>query len=207
MKLHHFLDDILGSKSKIRILRLIFEYPQREFTEREIAKHIGMSQNTVNLALTDLRKTNIMSYRKIGRANVYTLNKNSALIPYISQLFQNERKIRKDMIQRIKKATNTYISCILFGSFADNTENYESDLDLLIIVREKRKVKADLGRLEGEFLRLYSISLEIVLLTPRELINKWNLPYMRQIRTKNVVISGKTLEELYGEGQKNKARK
>jgi predicted nucleotidyltransferase len=207
MKLHHFLDDIFGSKSKIRILRLMFRYPQREFTEREMAKHIGMSQNTVNLALTDLRKTNIMSYRRIGKANVYTLNRNSVMIPYISQIYRNEKKVREDMIHRIKKATNTYISCILFGSFANNSENFESDLDLLIVVKEKRKVRDDLGRLEDEFLKLYGTPLEIVLLTPRELINKWNSSYMKEARKNNVVINGKTLEELYGEGHKNKARK
>lgn len=198
MKLHNLLDDIFGSKSKVRILRLMFRFPQREFTEREIAKNILMSQNTVNLALVELRKTNILSYRKIGRANVYILNKNSALIPYLSKMFENEKKIRKDMIQRIKRTTSSYISCILFGSFANKKENFESDLDLLVIVKDKRKVKEELKSLEDKILRLYGIPLEIVLLTPRELINKWNSPYMRQARKNNVVICGKTLEELYG---------
>ena len=205
MKLHNLLDDIFGSKSKIRILRLLFRYPQREFTEREIAKHIDMSQNTVNLALVDLSTTNILSYKKIGRANVYILNKNSILIPYLDKIFENEKKIRNAMIQRIKKATNTFISSILFGSFANNTENSGSDLDLLIVVKNKTNAKADLERLEHEILRLYGIPLEIVLLTPRELINKWNSPYMKQARKNNLVINGKTLGELYGVINKDKA--
>ena len=184
MKLHHLLDDIFGSKSKIRILRLMFRYPQREFTEREMAKQIEMSQNTVNLALTDLRKTNIMSFRKIGRANVYIINKNSVLIPYFTQIFKDEGDLRKDLILRIKRATSSYVSCFLFGSFANNAETFESDLDLIIVVKEKRKVEEDLKRLEDDILRSYGILLEIVLLTPMDLINKWNSPYLKQARKK-----------------------
>lgn len=203
MKLHHIMDDLFGSKSKVRILRLLFRYPEREFTEREIARQIEMSQNTVNKALTDLKKTNALSFRKIGRANAYNLNKNSVLFPFLQNIFLGESKLRKDLIKRIKVATGSFISCILFGSFTRNTESYDSDLDLLVIVKDKRKVKADLEQLENDLLRLYNIPISVVSLTPKEFINKWNSPYMKEARRNNVVISGKSLEELYGEINKN----
>jgi predicted nucleotidyltransferase len=203
MKLNHLLDDIFGSKSKVRILRLLYKYPEGEFTEREIARMIGMSQNTVNLALSDLRKTNSLSYRKIGRANTYIVNKKSILFPFLKNIFGGEKKIREDMIKRLKVATSPFISCILFGSFAQNTESYDSDLDLLVIVEDKRKVKVMLDRLEDELLKKFNIPASIVLLTPGEFINKWNMPYMKQARKNHVLIKGKPLEELYGEINKD----
>ncbi len=203
MKLHHLLDDIFGSRSKVRILRVMFRYPEREFTEREIARMIGMSQNTVNKALDDLKKTNIISYRRIGRANAHIINKNSVLFSFLQKSYTSERKIREDLIKRLKAATSSFISCILFGSFAQNSEGYDSDLDLLAIVKDKRKAKSEFDKLEDDLLRQYNISISLVLLTPHELINKWNAPYMKEARKNHVVISGKSLEELYGERDKN----
>lgn len=203
MKLYHLLDDIFGSKSKVRILRLLFKYPEREFTEREIAKMIGMSQNTVNVTLADLRKTNTLSYRKIGRANTYIVCRKSILFPFLKNIFEGEKKIRQDIIKELKSATRPFISSILFGSFAQNNENYESDLDLLVIVEDKRNAKGTLDKLKDDLLRKFNVPASIVLLTPRELINKWNTPYMKEARRNHVVIKGKPLGELYGEINKN----
>lgn len=203
MKLYNLLDDIFSSKSKVRILRLLFKYQEREFTEREIARHISMSQNTVNKTLIDLKSTNVLSYRKIGRANVYIVNKNSALFSFLQDIFEGESKIREEMIKELKNATKPFISCILFGSFAKGTERYDSDLDLLVIVKDKRKAKYILDKIEEYLLRKYGLPISLVLLTPRELINKWNMPYMKEARKNHVVINGKSLGELYGERNKN----
>jgi DNA-binding transcriptional ArsR family regulator len=205
MKLHDFLDDIFSSKSKIRILRLMFKYPEREFTEREIAKRIGMSQNTVNLALVDLRKTNLMSFQRIGRANVYKLNEKSILNPYIAKMFEDERDIRKKMIMSIERATRSYISCILFGKIVNIAETSDTGIDLLVVVKNKKRVKKEIEGLEKDFLELYGIPLKTVILIPAEVVNKWNSPYLRQLRKNNVVINGKGLDELYDEYRRVKS--
>jgi predicted nucleotidyltransferase len=198
MKLHHLLDEIFGSKSKVRILRLLFRYPEREFTEREIARQIGMSQNTVNKALGDLMKTNAMSYRKIGRANAYIVNKNSVLFPFLKSIFENEKKVREDLIQMLKRDTAPFLSCTLFGSFAKEEEEYGSDLDLLVIVKDKDVASTQLERLESELLKYFNIPLSIILLTPKELIKKWNAPFMKEARRNGMNIGGKSLEKVYG---------
>jgi predicted nucleotidyltransferase len=203
MKLNHMADDLLGSKSKVRILRLLTRFPEREFTEREIAAIIGMSHNTVNIALRDLRKTNALSFRRIGRANVYLVNKNSALFPFLQNFFESEKNIRVEMVKLIKTATKPFISCILFGSFANETEAKGSDLDLLVITKDKKKAKTTRDKLESTLLKLYSIPLSVVLLTPRELVNKWNAPYMREARKNHLLINGRPLGEIYGKGDKN----
>jgi len=203
MKLHHLADDLFGSRSKVRILRLLTKLPEREFTEREIAKSIGMSHNTVNIALRDLRKINVLAYRRIGRANVYVINKDSTLFLFLKKFFEDEKKIREEMLKQIKTATKQFLSTILFGSFANETETHNSDLDLLIIVKDNKKTKPVLDELENTLLKQYGFPLSVVLLTPRELINKWNAPYMREARNNHVLINGKPLGEVYGKGDKN----
>jgi predicted nucleotidyltransferase len=203
MKLHHLADDLFGSKSKVRILRLLTRFPEREFTEREIAASIGMSHNTANIALKDLRETNGLTYRRIGRANVYVMNKDSVLFPFLQGLFEDEREIRVEVMEQIKTATKSSLSTIIFGSFADDTESHDSDLDLLVITKDKKKVRTTLDELEHILLKRYDIPLSVVLLTPRELVNKWNAPYMKQARRIHVLINGKPLGEVYGKGDKD----
>ena len=199
MKLYHLLDDLFSSKSKVRILRVLFRYQEREFTEREIARQIDMSQNTVNKALGDLKKTNAMTYRKIGRANAYIVNKNSVLFPFLNQIFQEERRIREDLMKRLKDTTSTFLSCTLFGSFAKEDETDGSDLDLLVVVGNKKVAKVKLEEFESDLLRCYNISLSPILLTLSEFRKKWNAPFMKEAKRDGVRISGKSLEELYGE--------
>jgi predicted nucleotidyltransferase len=198
MKLYHLLDEIFGSKSKVRILRLLFRYPEREFTEREMARQIGMSQNTVNKALGDLMKTNTVSYRKIGRANAYMVNKSSVLFPFLKSIFENEKKVREDLIQMLKRDTAPFLSCTLFGSFAKKEEDFGSDLDLIVIAKDKDAASIQLERLESELLKYFNIPLSIILLTPKELTKKWNAPFMKEARSDGMNISGKSLEEVYG---------
>ncbi len=198
MKLHHLFDEIFGSKSKVRILRLLLRYPEREFTEREIARQIGMSQNTVNKALGDLMKTNGMSYRKIGRANAYIVNKSSVLFPFLKSIFENERRVREDLIQMLKRDTAPFLSCTLFGSFAKEEEEYDSDLDLLVIVKNKESASAQLEKLESELLKYFNMPLSLILLTPKELKKKWNAPFMKKARRDEMNIGGKSLGDVYG---------
>ena len=155
-----------------------------------MARLIGMSQNTVNIALADLMKTNAMTYRKIGRANAYIVNKSSALFPFLKGTFKEETKIREDLIKRLTSTTSTFLSCTLFGSFAKKDETYDSDLDLLVVVKNKKAAKAKLEEFENDLLKRYNIPLSLVLFTPSELRKKWNAPFMKEVKREGVRISG-----------------
>ena len=199
MKVHNILDNLFGSKSKVKILRLMFKYPDREFTEREIANEINVSPNTVNLSLRELREENLLSYRKVGRAHAYQVNRESVLFSYMTQVFEGERMIWVYMIQRLEKSTKTFISCVLFGSFAKKSEEYGSDIDLLVVVEDKLSVKEKLEALENEIMVRFGIHVSIIVFTPFEIKKKWNAPFMTGVKEEGILISGKPLEEIYGE--------
>ena len=110
------------------------------------------------------------------------------------------------MIKSIERVTGSYISCILFGNIVNIAETSETGVDLLVIIKNKKRIKKEIERLEQEFLELYGIPLKTVILIPAEVVNKWNSPYLRQLRKNNVVINGKGLNELYDEFRKVKAR-
>ncbi|MCK5562162.1 MAG: nucleotidyltransferase domain-containing protein [Thermoplasmata archaeon] len=194
MKIHCILDDVLGSKSKIRILRLLFKYPEREFTEREIAEIINMSPNTVNLALRECRKTNIFIYKRIGKTHSYKCNSDSVLFSLFEDLFRGEQKVNDNMINLLKSRLRNIGTSILFGSFARGEESFDSDLDLLIVTEDKDKAEAKLEELTEELLIRFSISLSPIILAPEELKAKSQKAFIKEALSEGKIIVGKGLE-------------
>ncbi len=193
MKLHNILDDMLDSKSKIRILRLLFRFPEREFTEREIARMIKMSPNTVNLALNDLRKTNVFLYKRIGRTHSYRCDPDSVLFPLFKELFGGERGMRDELISFLKDGSEGVGTCILFGSFARNEERFDSDLDILIITENKTNAEARVEELAGDLARRFSITLAPIIFTTGELEEKRHKGFVKEALSEGEVIVGQSI--------------
>lgn len=190
MKLHNLLDDMLDSKSKTRILRLLFGFPGREFTEREIADMIGMSPNTVNLALRDLRKTNVFVYKRIGRSHSYQCDRDSVLFPLFTELFARERLAKDELMGLLKKKLKDIGTCILFGSFARGEEEFDSDLDLLIIADDKAQAKSITNDLEEELSRRFSITLTPLIFSRKEFASKRKENFIREALSEGKTIVG-----------------
>jgi predicted nucleotidyltransferase len=179
MRIHDILEDILDSRSKVKILRLVYAFPQREFTEREIARDIKMSPNTVNLSLQDLRSTNLFHYKRIGRTHSYACNKESSLYPLLNGLFKEEAQVWNSMVGTIKESLSDAKRCLIFGSFARGEEEFDSDLDLLVVTPDKERVKKTIGALSVELARVYSVTLSPFILTPKEFKEKADMPFIR----------------------------
>jgi|GEM_PF-1895413 len=188
MKLHNLLDDTVDSKSKIRILRLLFRFPEREFTEREIAGMIGMSPNTVNLALNDLRKTNVFLYKRLGRTHSYRCSPDSALFPLFSELFGKEKQVRQDMLDLMKEKLDGLGTCVLFGSFARAEEKYDSDIDVLIITGNRAEAEARSQNLAENLLRIFSVSLASVIISEEEFMTRRQTGFVKEALSDGIVI-------------------
>ncbi len=197
MRLHNWLENIFDTKSKIRILRLFYKFPEKDFTEREIADFVKMSPNTINLALRDIRKTDILTFRKIGRAHVYRLNKESAIYDRIADVFQTEEVVMESLINTIEDEMKREISCVLYGSFARGTEEWDSDLDLLIITDNPKKTERRLKPLKSRIMVEFNTRLSAVVVTMSQFLRMWKKPLIQNAMKDGILVSGASLEEAY----------
>lgn len=188
MKLHNLLDDVMDSKSKVRILRLLFRFPEREFTEREIAGMIGMSPNTVNLALSDLRKTNVFAYKRIGRTHSYRCNRESALFSLFSIIFIQEDQTRQSMLDTLKEGLAGQGTSILFGSFARGEESFDSDIDILIITEKPDIAQKAAEKLARKLADRFSVTLSPIILSEADFIKKRNTKYVKAALTEGITL-------------------
>ena len=168
------LEKILSSKSKVKILRILNENPEREFCLDDIVKHTSSSFGTISPSIRNLVSLRIVVTRKIGRTKLYKINKRNPIYPKLSELFKKEKTmlfdIAREFVSELDKENIRAI--VLFGSVARGEMTEKSDIDLLLIMENTRRIKHRVNRLTQRFLEKYDAEIMPVYITQKEFKNK-----------------------------------
>ena len=137
MRFHRPLSDILGSRIKVDILRLLFR-TRSDHTGREIAGIIGYSHNAARFALEDLERSGLVVHRQAGRANLYSLDEDNVVVTDIlSSAFLVEDGLLGEVARIISRWIGSDLSSIiLFGSIARGEEDQGSDIDVAVVLKD-----------------------------------------------------------------------
>lgn len=151
---------ILTSQKLIMIESFIL-YPDSKYTASQIAKNKKLNQKSAQLFLDSLEKQGILQSHYEGKNKLFGWNKNNKqivrqFILAIENLrtieFYQQNTIVKQIIDKIYPCIKG--SIILFGSFADNSQTSNSDIDLLFIG------KYDTQEI-NEICKLYNVAISI----------------------------------------------
>ena len=126
------LKTIFGSKTRINILKLFIFNPKREYYVREIERLIKTSFDLVRRELIHLETIGLLKSRVSGKQKYYTLNTEHMLFPEFKSMILKTAGIG-DIIQSAIKNRNDILIAFIYGSYAKDTENSESDIDLFVI--------------------------------------------------------------------------
>lgn len=154
MKFHNVLDEVLGNKTKVKLLRGFFTYPDKEFTESELQRIAGIPQASVHRNVKSLLENGLLDRKRIGKANLYSLNKEHILYPLLRSDFEEERNIPMELKKMIAEAVKDLPEveiAVLFGSIAKGIERADSDVDVFIVCT------GDKSRLEEKLKDLISV--------------------------------------------------
>lgn len=129
------LDEILGSRVKVQILRLLC-LTGSPYTGREISRLIGRAQNRVRLCLDEFEAMGIVSRRSVGTAKLFQISTNSIIVnDVLIPLFQKEASLIAALGNHFFHELSEDLDLlILFGSVARNEESDRSDIDLLVVL-------------------------------------------------------------------------
>jgi predicted nucleotidyltransferase len=136
MRFHETLEDILGSKIKIRILRLFYR-TRGSYTGREIAKLVEFSQDATQRALNDLTRHGLLRRDYVGTSYNYYLNEDHMLIDkVVNKAFFAEQNSIREIAKIFKEQLGEeFQEAVIFGSVAKKKERPDSDFDILVVVR------------------------------------------------------------------------
>ena len=82
-----FLEEVLGSKTKVRILYTLFRQPDKSFFEKELAVTCGSSVSEVNRQISSLVQFGLIYFYRDGRLKMYKINHAHFLFQPLKDLF------------------------------------------------------------------------------------------------------------------------
>ena len=193
------LNDILSSRSKVAVLRVLSE-TSVPLNGREIARRAGLVPGHGHRVLADLVAAGLVLRRDHGRANTYEFaDPQSPIARHLRELFAAEMDRRREAIEALTAAANGTLSIVLFGSEARGDARPGSDTDLLIVVEKKTQHLED--QLSDVCMRLaaeHQLSLSWLVADLDEL-RQWQAEgneFLRNVRDEGIRLAGRPLERL-----------
>lgn len=206
-----FLEEILGSKVSIKLLRVLLANPNREFTEEEIIKEARVGWGAAHECLERLGASNAglpppISKSKRGRFCIYKVSATQTA-HLLKELFDYEkqssfgsfktREISAIAELRFQLAKCEVEGAYIFGSYATGLKTAKSDIDLLVVTEEDKK---DIQEACHRVSERYGVALAPVVISNGELatMKKNRDKFLDEVLRNNMRLYGKVFDGLVG---------
>ncbi len=126
------LAEILSSKIRAEIFRLLFGTIAEELHMREIERRSGYAIGTIQTELKKLLRLDLVKKRKDGNRLYYRANKEHPLYPDIRSLVLKTIGLGDILKNALRQVSDISIAFV-FGSIARHDEMAGSDVDLMVI--------------------------------------------------------------------------
>ena len=147
------LQKLMGSKTRVKILTLFIINPKREYYAREIERELKSNFEAIRTELINLEKIGLLRSRISGKQRYYSINTGHVLFPEFKSMILKTVGLGSVLKNAFKEANKIEIAFI-YGSYAKNAEDVESDIDLFVIgsvsIRDLQTVISDI---ESKFQR------------------------------------------------------
>lgn len=131
-------------ENTVKILRLLMENSQARFSIRKISESLKMNYRIAHEKVLQLEKEGLVKLTPIGNTRLCEITSK-----FSSRVFEAEYGRAKDAMKNkdiliITKALSELefpFIALLFGSHASNTHNRHSDIDILTIGGDRKKIE------------------------------------------------------------------
>ena len=193
------LESILGKKNNIKVLRHLVMHRNWQFNITELAKDINLNKGILSRLVKDLEKENLINVSRKGKIKLFSINKDNLFIKnIIISLFEKETNFTVDILEKlVEKLETRSESIILYGSFAKGNANLNSDIDVLVITKNKNNLEKDIEYLKKDFLN-NDFLLRVDVMDVLELKNIYKIgePFIKTVIENHKILRGKTIMDL-----------
>ncbi len=124
------LEQLFGSRTRVKLLRLFLIHPDTAFYVREITRKINEQLNSVRRELSNLLSLGLVTSVDQGDKKYYQLNKKFALVKELSDVLLKSQILLEQHFIKSMKETGKIRYLLLTGSF---TGLKQSPTDVLIV--------------------------------------------------------------------------
>ncbi|UCG63575.1 MAG: helix-turn-helix domain-containing protein [Deltaproteobacteria bacterium] len=125
------LSEILSSRTRAEIFRLLFGTVEEELHLREIQRRSGLNESTIRQELRKLVRLDLVKRRKDGNRVYYKAHKSNPLYPELRNLVLKTVGLT-DVLRSALQDERIQVAFV-FGSITDGKETADSDVDLFVI--------------------------------------------------------------------------
>src|SRR3989344_784491 len=186
-------------KLELKIVDLLLRNKEKDFTIHEISNALKQYYSLVHRTVEKLSKDNIIVRKKTGKAYVCSLNLENEKTHVLLTLSEIERKeefyeknkeirlILEDLVDSLKEVFRTKLySIVLFGSYAKGTASKDSDIDILILAKNKAPIFRKIKDLYAK----YGREINVIILTPKELEQQKQKEFVKEIIKNHYILYG-----------------
>jgi len=135
-KNEHMFEKMNITPLGMNVLIFLARNPNKEFYVRELTKILNKSIGGVHKTLKSMTSRDLISERKSGKNIYYQINQRNPSIKNF-KIFMTINELHT-LINTLKDISE---KIILFGSCATGEDTIDSDIDLLILTKEKESVQ------------------------------------------------------------------
>jgi predicted nucleotidyltransferase len=158
-----FRDSLITTATQ-KVLQFLAKYSDKEFHEREIARRIAISAGSANRSLNELYKNGSLTRRQEGKMLFYSLDVSRPAVTAFKKLVNI--LLMEPLVEELKNITSRVI---IYGSCAQGTDTYRSDMDVFIVANNRDTVRTVIENFS--FPKGFEeIPLQAVIKTPVELL-------------------------------------
>ncbi len=177
-----YLEDVLGSKTKVNILSVLVNNPG-QINEGRLAKQAGVSASEVNRQIDDLVSIGLVNLARVGRSKLYSVNTEHFLYESLSELFRSLSLVYREIADRVKDyavSIGGVVAVILVGSLTSGSIRQDfvdnpSDIDIVVVVDNGSSLGVMRKRLveytNGEIYPRYGVNAYTIVLSESEYIS------------------------------------
>lgn len=156
------LADILSSRARAEVFRLLFGISAEEFHVREIERRSGLAVRTVSQELKKLEDMDLVAARRDGNRLYYSANRDHPLYNDIRNMVMKTIGLAQILSGALAGAPISI--AFVFGSVASGGEDAQSDVDLMVIggtgLREVSRLLAGVSEQIGREVNPHVMSAE-----------------------------------------------
>jgi DNA-binding transcriptional ArsR family regulator len=125
--------DALLPRTRQGILAATLVRPEKAWYVSELARRLGVPPSSLQRELQELAAAKILSTHRQGRMVYYQANRDSPLFPELRGLFLKTAGLADVLMDALNSLASKLSVVFVYGSIASGTEQYDSDIDLMLI--------------------------------------------------------------------------
>jgi len=197
MRPTHSIEEILGTRSRVAVLRVLWN-ARSPLNTSQIASRARLTHPAATSAIELFADAGIVRSSSAGRANVHLIERSNVYVQsYVEPLFAAELALPELLMQELKSTfVNRAQSAVLFGSYARSAQDTTSDVDIALVADDAQSKAAldDMLHAYGaQFRERWGASLSPVTYEVREANALWRTApaFWKSLNEDGVVILGR----------------